>query len=112
MAENLDDGEFWLPPQFLTDDDTLVNDDDNNSNNNLVAFFKKNDDVSRAMFSYLSSPVESSETESSDEEEQYMAELTRRVAHSTLELDLNRSFPSQKPKVLNNAKNKRNQKKH
>lgn len=24
MAEELDDGEFWLPPQFLTDDDILM----------------------------------------------------------------------------------------
>ncbi|TKY65941.1 hypothetical protein E2542_SST08803 [Spatholobus suberectus] len=24
MAENLDDGEFWLPPQFLADDDVAV----------------------------------------------------------------------------------------
>lgn len=87
MAENLDDGEFWLPPQFLTDDDSPKS----NNNNNLKA---KNDDVFhstlRSLFPYrLSSPVESlvgsSETESSDEEE-HMAELTRRMTH---QLDLN-----------------------
>ncbi|TKY63364.1 myb protein K [Spatholobus suberectus] len=82
MADNLDDGEFWLPPQFLTDDDTSF-DNNNNNNKNL----SKNDDVfdavSRALFPYLSS---ASETES--DEEEHLAELTRRVAHSTLELDL------------------------
>lgn len=69
MADNLDDGEFWLPPQFLTDDD-----DDTSFNN------AKNDAVSKSLF--FSS---SSETES-DEEDHHLAELTRRVA---LELDLN-----------------------
>ena len=24
MADNLDDGEFWLPPQFLVDDDNML----------------------------------------------------------------------------------------
>ncbi|KAJ1411237.1 hypothetical protein SESBI_21278 [Sesbania bispinosa] len=101
MAENLDDGEFWLPPQFLTDDD------DDDTINNLTSLNHKNDDVfdavSRAMFSYhLSSPVESvvgsSETES--DEEEHMAELTRRLAHSTLELDLKNqiTFATEKPK--------------
>ncbi|XP_027336508.1 uncharacterized protein LOC113850249 isoform X2 [Abrus precatorius] len=106
MADNLDDGEFWLPPQFLTDDDASF---DNIHNNSLAALNAKNDDVfdsvSRTLFPYLSSPVESvvgsSETES-DEEEQHMAELTRRLAHSTLELDLvsrnNNTFASEKPK--------------
>ncbi|KAL2337902.1 hypothetical protein Fmac_012348 [Flemingia macrophylla] len=28
MAENLDDGEFWLPSQFLTDEDDTESDDD------------------------------------------------------------------------------------
>ncbi|CAJ1949254.1 unnamed protein product [Sphenostylis stenocarpa] len=84
MADNLDDGEFWLPPQFLTDDDTSFNIHHNlNRNNNNV----KSDDVSRTLFPYLSS---SSETES--DEEDHLAELTRRVA---LELDLH----SAKPKV-------------
>ncbi|XP_061376368.1 uncharacterized protein LOC133318397 isoform X2 [Gastrolobium bilobum] len=91
MAENLDDGEFWLPPQFLTDDDTSFV----NNKNKLTVLNSKNDDafdvVSRALFPYLSSPVESvvgsSETES--DEEEHMAELTRRMAHSTLELGLN-----------------------
>ncbi|KAG5060240.1 hypothetical protein JHK87_001269 [Glycine soja] len=78
MADNLDDGEFWLPPQFLTDDD-----DDTSFNN------AKNDAVSKSLF--FSS---SSETES-DEEDHHLAELTRRVA---LELDLNNNNNSAKPK--------------
>ncbi|KAL5133724.1 hypothetical protein HKD37_03G007013 [Glycine soja] len=73
MADNLDDGEFWLPPQFLTDED----DDDTSFCNNLTA---QNYAVSRSLFFSSSS----SETES--DEEDHLAELTRRVA---LELDLN-----------------------
>ncbi|MED6161868.1 hypothetical protein PIB30_064790 [Stylosanthes scabra] len=112
MAENLDDGEFWLPPQFLTNDDTPLNDFGYNNLTSLLN--RQNDVVSRQMLSYGSSypysPVEeSSETESSDEEEQYhhqIAELTRRVAHTTLGHDLHHhhhhhhSFPSQKPKSM------------
>ncbi|MED6179962.1 hypothetical protein PIB30_005761 [Stylosanthes scabra] len=97
MAENLDDGEFWLPPQFLTNDDTPFNDFGYNNLTSLLN--RQNDVVSRQMLSYPYSPVESSETESSDEEEQYhhqIAELTRRVAHTTL----GHSFPSQKSKSM------------
>ncbi|KAK7390462.1 hypothetical protein VNO78_25768 [Psophocarpus tetragonolobus] len=79
MAENLDDGEFWLPSQFLTDDDEDAS---------FCSKNPKNDDVfnavTKSLFPYLSS---SSETESSDEED-HLAELTRRVA---LQLDLHHS---------------------
>ncbi|RDX96156.1 hypothetical protein CR513_21213, partial [Mucuna pruriens] len=74
MADNLDDGEFWLPYQFLVDDDG----DDTSFDNNLAASNAKND---QTLFPYLSS---ASETES--DEEEHIAGLTRRVA---LELDLN-----------------------
>lgn len=91
MAKNFDDCEFWLPPHFLTDDLTLLN---NNPKNDDVF-----DAVLKARFPYLSSPeesvVDSSETES--EEEELMAELTRRMAHSTLQL----GFPTENQKVRN-----------
>lgn len=90
MADNLDDGEFWLPPKFLNDDDTSFN--------------LQNVTVSRAMFPYLISPVDSSETES-DEEEQQLAELTRQMARSSLGLDLSNrhSSAAEKPKVFNQS---------
>lgn len=94
MADNLDDGEFWLPPQFLTDED----DDDTSFCNNLTA---QNYAVSRSLFFSSSS----SETES--DEEDHLAELTRRVA---LELDLNNNNNSAKPKVTNKKKKKEKKK--
>ncbi|XP_020232159.1 uncharacterized protein LOC109812577 [Cajanus cajan] len=68
MAENLDDGEFWLPPQFLTDFDDAS-----------FEATAKTDAVSRTLVPYFSS---SSETES--DEEEHLAELTRQLARSTL----------------------------
>nr|GMD36392.1 uncharacterized protein LOC109150907 isoform X1 [Ipomoea batatas] len=58
---DLDDGEFWLPPQFLADDD-----------------LKKG--------RFPSSPVESVNETESDEDE-FISGLTRKMAHSTLEDD-------------------------
>ncbi|CAJ1802000.1 unnamed protein product [Sphenostylis stenocarpa] len=92
MAENLDDGEFWLPPQFLADDDvaeTPFQEKRQPFQHDAVLFPSE--------FPYgfpcseLGSPVDStasgsSETES-DEEEQLVAELTRRVARSSLQTD-------------------------
>ncbi|XP_057742073.1 uncharacterized protein LOC130960643 isoform X1 [Arachis stenosperma] len=110
MAENLDDGEFWLPPQFLTNDDTPLNNINDFSYNHVTSLLnRQNDVVSRQMLSYGSSypysPVESSETESSDEEEHHhhqIADLTRRVAHTKLGLDFHHhhSLPSQIPKSV------------
>nr|GLL36258.1 uncharacterized protein LOC109150907 isoform X2 [Ipomoea trifida] len=59
---DLDDGEFWLPPQFLADDD-----------------LKKGG-------GFPSSPVESVNETESDEDE-FISGLTRKMAHSTLEDD-------------------------
>ncbi|KAK7373824.1 hypothetical protein VNO80_07244 [Phaseolus coccineus] len=92
MADNLDDGEFWLPPQFLADDDVpaaplqgkrqpLQND----------ALLFPSEFPYGFPSSELASPVDStaggsSETES-DEEEQLVAELSLRVARSSLQTD-------------------------
>ncbi|WVZ04969.1 hypothetical protein V8G54_018315 [Vigna mungo] len=92
MADNLDDGEFWLPPQFLADDDAPV-----------TPFQGKRQPLQHdalvfpSEFPYgfpsseLASPVDStaggsSETES-DEEEQLVAELSLRLARSSLQTD-------------------------
>ena len=92
---SLDDAEFWLPPEFLTDDDLAVekNGSSKNEGNGVGSDM-------RTLFPYdfpyrfgsfgsssdLGSPVESvvgsSETES--DEEDYLAGLTRQIARSTL----------------------------
>ncbi|KAI9115835.1 hypothetical protein K1719_012765 [Acacia pycnantha] len=110
MAENLDDGEFWLPPQFL-DDDVFI--EDRNSglklqSNGLLDTVSPKDLSFPLEFPYgfdscgsasdLSSPVESvvgsSETESDEEEP--MPDLTHRMARTTLEVDC----ASDKPKEM------------
>ncbi|CAI8612733.1 unnamed protein product [Vicia faba] len=100
MAENLVDGEFWLPLQFLSDDE---NDDGLttppfSSKDKPSRLFNNGGDVLPfpsefpygLAYSDFSSPVDSlsgsSETES-DEDEKHMAELTHRMARSTLQAD-------------------------
>ncbi|GMI71380.1 hypothetical protein like AT3G54000 [Hibiscus trionum] len=107
MAEVLDDGEFWLPPQFLTDDDFFVDGvkATNNTKNlkdgeSLLPYEFPGGFGSFGFSSDLSSPVESvlgsAETES--DEEDYLAGLTRQMAHSTLEDDSRRIDASENPK--------------
>ncbi|KAF9679979.1 hypothetical protein SADUNF_Sadunf06G0072300 [Salix dunnii] len=111
MTETLDDGEFWLPPQFLIDDDKVLT--ENSSNNNLKngsardVFGYSITDYGKSLFplefpcgsgsfgfsSDLSSPFESAEgsTETESDEEDYLAGLTREMARSTLEDDFKRN---------------------
>ncbi|KAF7844549.1 TIP41-like protein [Senna tora] len=112
MAENLHDGEFWLPPQFLAaaaDDvvtekaDAYFNKAKNGDAHAFGALFPSEFPygfMCSGIASGLSSPVESlvgsSETES--DEEEHMAELTRRMAHSTLDSDLDHDFGFEKSK--------------
>ncbi|KAJ0027518.1 hypothetical protein Pint_35292 [Pistacia integerrima] len=101
MAESLDDGEFWLPPQFLTDDDILM---DMSKSNNKKDAFDSEAEATKPLFPFefsygfgsfghsssdLSSPVESvmGSTETESDEEDFIAGLTRQMAHSTLEED-------------------------
>lgn len=106
MAENLDDGEFWLPPQFLTDDDILMdftksnNSKVNNKNREADSGLLFPGDYSSGFGSFgpyyssdLSSPVESvvSSTETESDEEDYLAGLTRKLAQSSLLDDLLKS---------------------
>ncbi|KAJ9185285.1 hypothetical protein P3X46_004938 [Hevea brasiliensis] len=106
MADSLDDGEFWLPPQFLTDDDIFMDKKITTTNKcslkNAKDVFSSETDYSKPFFpldfpygvgsfgvsSDLSSPVESvvGSTEESDEED-YIAGLTCQMARSTLEDD-------------------------
>ncbi|KAH9672629.1 TIP41-like protein [Citrus sinensis] len=118
MAQSLDDGEFWLPPQFLTDDDILMDlSMTNNSNikksSNNKEGFDLEADATKSLFPFefpygfgafghsssdLSSPVESvvGSTETESDEEDYIAGLTRQIAHSTLEDD---AFAADKTKA-------------
>ncbi|XWS59891.1 hypothetical protein CRYUN_Cryun08bG0160800 [Craigia yunnanensis] len=100
MAEVSDDGEFWLPPQFLTDDDLFVDKSEAKNNpKNLKDGFGLELDGSKSLFPYefpsgfgsfgFSSDLSSTETES--DEEDYLAGLTRQLAHSTLEDDFRRN---------------------
>ncbi|GMI87194.1 hypothetical protein like AT2G39870 [Hibiscus trionum] len=91
MAELMDDAEFWLPAKFLTDDDGVMK-KVNLKNENAT----KNETVFPYEFDSFDSVVESTETESSDEDE-FLAGFTRRLAYSasqkltvpTLSLDKN-----------------------
>ncbi|PON59949.1 TIP41-like protein [Parasponia andersonii] len=112
MADGLDDAEFWLPPQFLTEDDVLTgvtNSQTKKYDGYGFAFGSETDALNRPLFpnefpcgfgslgvpSDLSSPVESvvgsSETES--DEEDYLAGLTLQMARSTLEDGFKNTVP-------------------
>ncbi|GMP50948.1 hypothetical protein CsSME_00017362 [Camellia sinensis var. sinensis] len=92
MAEDLDDGEFWLPPQFLTDD--MLMDFKANTmktkHREVDSGFCFPNEFPYGFGSDLSSPVESvvSSTETESDEEDYIAGLTRKMARSTLHDDL------------------------
>lgn len=111
MAESLDNGEFWLPPQFLLDDDT-VHMEKYSANNlkNLSAkdvFGYPETEYGKSLIPYefpygfgsfgfssdLSSPVESvvGSTETESDEEDYLAGLSRQMSHFTLEDDFKRN---------------------
>ncbi|KAM3340206.1 uncharacterized protein LOC107852917 [Capsicum annuum] len=98
MGEESPECEFWLPPQFLNDDDMFMGFKGNSKEeeNERKRYFGFGSDFVNE-FSYgfnmfapksdLSSPVDSlvgsSETES--DEEEFFTELTRQMAHATLE---------------------------
>ncbi|KAJ8533008.1 hypothetical protein K7X08_015897 [Anisodus acutangulus] len=73
MEKDLDDCEFWLPPQFLTDDDILMD--------GLNNPFGSHSDLS----SPVESVVGSTETESDEDNDNYITGLTRKMAQSTIQ---------------------------
>ena len=99
MADSLDDGEFWLPPQFLADDDNMPSPNTcaTNKNSDLnclgsTPFLPRRPSFPFEFgtfggFSDFSSPGESlkgsSETES--DEEDCLAGITLRMAQSTID---------------------------
>ncbi|XP_010529787.1 PREDICTED: uncharacterized protein LOC104806538 [Tarenaya hassleriana] len=108
----LDDGEFWLPPEFLSDENFLMEKENKVfrgiDNGDAFGFWKGGGGGSKLSSPYESrpgfaalglnsshgSPVESlvgsAETES--DEENYIAGLIRQMANSTLEDDLSGGF--------------------
>nr|GEZ87661.1 hypothetical protein [Tanacetum cinerariifolium] len=74
MENEIDDGLFWLPTEFLNDDDDVE--------------FKSVKQPKFGVFgSGLSSPVESvvGSTENESDEDDYLNEMTRKLAQSTLD---------------------------
>ncbi|CAL0302663.1 unnamed protein product [Lupinus luteus] len=102
MVENLDDGEFWLPSQFLSDDETFESPKAKNNFNNVVSSVEETLFSSEFGYgglfgvpSYRSSPFSvSSETESDEEEQQQIAEFNRLTVRSNLESDFNNTNKS------------------
>ncbi|GKV05929.1 hypothetical protein SLEP1_g17877 [Rubroshorea leprosula] len=87
MAERLDDGEFLLPPQLLTDDDVVLMHLGSDVSKSLFPFELPYRFGSFGLSSDLSSPVESvfGSTETESDEEEYLSGLTRQMARSTLQ---------------------------
>ncbi|MCD7472904.1 hypothetical protein HAX54_014321 [Datura stramonium] len=86
MEKKLDDCEFWLPSQFLTDDDLLmdfkinsIGGERNDGGKYLGRDFGHGSDLS----SPVESVIESVDTES--DEEEYITGLTHKMAQSTLQ---------------------------
>ncbi|KAI3742269.1 hypothetical protein L1987_59949 [Smallanthus sonchifolius] len=85
MEQELADGEFWLPPEFLNDEDILM--DFSTGKPNSGGFNK----ATSGFYGYsnLSSPVESvmGSTETESDEEDYLNGLTLKLANTTLHED-------------------------
>ncbi|XP_051130467.1 uncharacterized protein LOC127250994 [Andrographis paniculata] len=104
MAQELDDGEFWLPSDFLTDDDLLMD------FKPVHLRAKRGDDSSQGVANYcyfnsdLSSPVESvnGSTETESDEDEYITALSRKMANSTLQ-DFNFSYYTVKNQKLSTS---------
>ncbi|KAF5750893.1 hypothetical protein HS088_TW03G01233 [Tripterygium wilfordii] len=103
MAESLDDGMFWLPPQFLADDVVVGKNSKKNGYDGLGLESDYNKSLFPVEFPYgfgsfpfssdLSSPVESvvGSTGTESDEEDYLSGLTRQMARATLEYDFKRN---------------------
>ncbi|KAL8171538.1 hypothetical protein V2J09_023342 [Rumex salicifolius] len=89
MAETVDESAFWLPSEFLTDEDLFLM---ANQRSNPGVLLPPSNGVEIPLYrrssSALNSPgesvVSSTETESSDDPDEFIAELTRHLAQSAL----------------------------
>ncbi|KAL3521153.1 hypothetical protein ACH5RR_019302 [Cinchona calisaya] len=89
MADKLDEAEFWLPSEFLTDEDILMDNKENVVKSSSLLCFPTDfpyDFGSPVLSSPVESVVGSTETES-DEEDLLLSELTRQLTlHETHKL--------------------------
>ncbi|KAJ8899733.1 hypothetical protein K2173_019432 [Erythroxylum novogranatense] len=104
MEDSLNDGEFWLPPQFLSDEETVMGGGGGGGNGAKVFGGGLEVEYGRPLFPFevpygfgkgssdLSSPVASvvGSTETESDEEDFLAGLTRQMVHSTLDDDFAR----------------------
>ncbi|KAM7464012.1 hypothetical protein LguiA_032133 [Lonicera macranthoides] len=100
MADDLDNPEFWLPSEFLADGDIFAGRNTCTRTEGVKCLYGENSGgsglyrfpsfASFGLNSDLSSPVESvvGSTETESDEEEYIAELARRMARSTVNEDL------------------------
>ncbi|GFP86281.1 hypothetical protein PHJA_000771900 [Phtheirospermum japonicum] len=88
MAQELEDGEFWLPSDFLTDNDDLLMDFKTDPlKTKGCSDFSHGYGSSLGFNSDLSSPVDSvmGSTETESDEDDFIAGLTRKIANSTIQ---------------------------
>ncbi|XP_077216613.1 uncharacterized protein LOC143851155 isoform X2 [Tasmannia lanceolata] len=88
MAEDLDDGEFWLPSEFLAEGILMEKKNCGGDENKMRVCFPYEFPYEFDSYgSNLSSPVESvvGSTENESDEDDYMAGLTLKMAHSMLQ---------------------------
>ncbi|GKV42996.1 hypothetical protein SLEP1_g50343 [Rubroshorea leprosula] len=87
MAESLDDGEFLLPSQLLTDDDVVLTHLGSGVSKSLFPFEFPYRFGSFGLSSNLGSPIESvfGSTKTESDEEEHLSGLTRQMARSTLQ---------------------------
>lgn len=81
MAQELGDGEFWLPSEFLTDDDLLTGFKKEGGDDFSCGFVN-----SFGFHSDLSSPVESvtGSTETESDEDDFISFFTQKMDYSTM----------------------------
>ncbi|KAL3826056.1 hypothetical protein ACJIZ3_022085 [Penstemon smallii] len=87
MAQELDDGEFWLPSEFLTDDDLLRDFKTDSFSSKRRDDFSYKFGNSFGFNSDLGSPVESvvGSTETESDEDEFINGLSLKIAQSTLQ---------------------------
>ncbi|KAL8254616.1 hypothetical protein R6Q59_032837 [Mikania micrantha] len=89
MAQELADGEFWLPPEFLNDEDILTDFHHGKPNSgSLPGGLNKGSSGFHGFGLFGSNSDVSSPVESESDEEEYLHGLTQKLANSTLNGDL------------------------
>ncbi|MFS7943274.1 hypothetical protein Hanom_Chr06g00498331 [Helianthus anomalus] len=93
MSQELADGEFWLPPEFLNDEDILMDFTGKPNSGAPTGGLKNTSSGLYGFGSYpnsdLNSPVESviGSTETESDEEDYLTGLTRKLANTSVNVD-------------------------